>query len=225
MITLSFSCETVHDPPPTQHRVIDDRLMIGDDADDIELCPYHGALDAMGRQGVYRGVKFSGQRVFFNKLIIPRDEPQYGLLGLIWSMHACDTNRVLTAYVNNLFEYFKLDSLQESRVVSTGTSAPIRILFSSRRKKPFAPNARIGRIIANEADLVQAIGKLPGVTVEAVEFFEMEFEAQLKMFRNTDILMGMHGGKSRWGDRYIFGLTHGSRSRKFGVHPDGCLPD
>jgi capsular polysaccharide biosynthesis protein len=92
--------------------------------------------------------------------------------------------------VNNLFDYFQLGPLHRIH----GDAQSIQITFSSRRKKPFAPGgAAIGRIIQNEADLIEAIRKIPGVKVEVREFFEMEFLDQLELFRQTDILIGMHG--------------------------------
>lgn len=70
----------------------------------------------------------------------------------------------------------------------------IQITFSSRRKKPFAPaNARIGRVIQNEEEIIQALRQLPDVKVEVVEFFELAFKDQLHLFQRTDILIGMHG--------------------------------
>lgn len=73
--------------PPQERKVIvlDDRLMISDQPDDIKLCLYHGSLEAMGRKGVIRGVDFGGKRVLFKKLVIPVDGVE-GYLNLIWNM-------------------------------------------------------------------------------------------------------------------------------------------
>lgn len=70
-------------PPEKRHvLVLDQRLMISDDADDLKQCPYHGTYDALGRLGVLRGVQFNGKRVLFKKLIVSAETPEK-LLGQV----------------------------------------------------------------------------------------------------------------------------------------------
>ncbi|KAI3636529.1 hypothetical protein MIR68_005474 [Amoeboaphelidium protococcarum] len=176
--------------------VVDDRLQISEDPDTIDGCPYKGTLDAIGRKGVLRGKDFVGKRVLFKRLIIPADE--HNTLGLIWSMTSCSAGELIGQYVNNLFDYFGFNSL--NKILLDGANQDrinqevVHITFSSRRKKPFAPvNARIGRVLQNEAELIKAIEAITGVVVKVAEFFELEFKDQLSLMRQTDILIGMHG--------------------------------
>ncbi|KAK8757084.1 hypothetical protein V5799_000213 [Amblyomma americanum] len=55
------------------------------------------------------------------------------------------------------------------------------------------------RRILNEEELLAAARKLPGVTVQRVQFnHAIEFRHQIEVMANTDVLIGMHGA----------GLTH-----------------
>lgn len=108
----------------------------------------------------------------------------------------CDIATLLGNYVNNIFDYFRLPSLSQLtlRKIKHVDHDPTTILFSSRRKKPFAPkDAAIGRRIDNEEELIRSLETMPNVRVKAVEFFELSFEEQLRLFQTADILMGVHG--------------------------------
>jgi hypothetical protein len=120
--------------------VMDDRLMVTQDPDDVTQCPYHGSLDALGRRGVARGLEYRNKVVYFDRVILNHDST--GLLTLIWDMKACDTGPLVHRYVSNLFDAIGLPN----RVADVGKK--LHLVVSSRRKKPFAPkDAPIGRVI------------------------------------------------------------------------------
>ena len=173
--------------------VIDERVQISDNPDDAHTqCPYNGAMQALGRKGLLRGVDYADKQVFFRHLIVPADVNQF--LGMIWAMGSCDMSQMLGLYVNNVFDYFGLGPLNEILMDPIrDTEQIVHITFSSRRKKPFAPNAPIGRRISNEKYLTDALGVIPGVRITVVEFFELTYKEQVTLMRNTDCLIGMHG--------------------------------
>ena len=78
---------------------------------------------------------------------------------------------------------------------------PIRIVFSSRS---FKPGQKIGRRVTNEEELHQALLKDPVLATHNLEIKFLDFgklgtiQEQMKIVRNTDILIGAHGA----------GLTH-----------------
>jgi hypothetical protein len=190
-----FTSSYVADSSPLEQSVLvlDDRIQISDDLDSIDICLYQGSLQALGRKGPLRGVQFQNERVFFDRLIVPVEEQ--GELGLIWEMKACDIPEVLGRYVDNLFDYFGWSTVgqitKERRLHNTDV---VQLLLSSRRKKPFAnPGQEIGRRIANEQELAKKLGEIPGLQVKVAEFYEYSFKEQLEMFRNADIMLGMHG--------------------------------
>ena len=72
--------------------------------------------------------------------------------------------------------------------------ALINVLFSIRRKKPFTrPGQIIGRVIKNQDELLESLSTIPGIKFDAVEFFELEYKEQIGLFRETDVMVGMHG--------------------------------
>ena len=143
--------------------------------------------------GVERGYSRVGKRVFYKKLIVPAQQGDEGYLTVIWSMKLCDSFTILRRYVHNIFDYFGLPSHKEQR--RSSSKAPLTIVLSSRRKKPFAaPGQQIGRVIENEDALAKALRQIPGVkTVIQQEFFELEYKAQVELVGRADILLGMHG--------------------------------
>lgn len=118
--------------------VIDDRLQIWEDPDSVDRCPYDGIYPSLGQLGVMRAISFERKKILFKKLVMPIDT---GILSMIWAMNACDAPMVLSSFVDSVFKYHKLPSLtklEKDRKAMT-KSAPVRILFSSRRRKPFTP--------------------------------------------------------------------------------------
>lgn len=43
--------------------------MISGDPDNIDQCPYNGALDALGRKGVKRALEYGTKKIFFKKVL------------------------------------------------------------------------------------------------------------------------------------------------------------
>ena len=175
--------------------IFDGRIQVGESPDDVEVCPYHRTQEALGRKGIIRANLHAGKKIFFRKLVVPSDVDNF--MGMIWTMSSCDTPEMLGRYVNNLYDFFKFPTSLNQMVtgdLARQTEKTIRITVSSRRKKPFAsPGQKLGRILVNEEELIQTMSSLPNVKVSTAEFFEMEFKDQLALFRNTDILVGMHG--------------------------------
>ncbi len=55
------------------------------------------------------------------------------------------------------------------------------------------------RGFADESPIIDALRKLPGVVVTAVDPGSLPFEAQFSLFRATDVLVGIHGAALAWG--------------------------
>ena len=51
----------------------------------------------------------------------------------------------------------------------------------------------VGRVMSNEKEVVAVLNKANMVKVEVVDFAKLDFLEQIKLVRNTNILVGIHG--------------------------------
>ena len=154
-------------------------------------------------RGVRRVGDFAGRRVLFRHAIFSPPGYQSFLFAYLTGDNAPpEPVGMLDAFVALVLRSFGLPP------VAPRDSGPLRITFISRR--PYdrdiastsgsarASSDYISRRVTNEAACVEALTAIGGVDVRLIDFARHPLAEQLRIARDTDILIGIHGA----------GLTH-----------------
>eukprot|EP01080_Neovahlkampfia_damariscottae_P007551 gene7551-11874_t len=121
----------------------------------------------------------------------------------VWVPNDCYHSSLLKTFVRFTLKHFNL--LEQPR--RKKNDSPIRILLSSRQLKPGGPpGLKPGRRIINEKELENLLkndlrtpeGKRVPTEVIVKDFSTIPLYEQIRLIRNTDVYIGMHGA----------GMTH-----------------
>jgi hypothetical protein len=142
-------------------------------------------LFAPGR-GVMRVRDFGGRRVRFKRAIFS----PAGYQSCFYAYLARANERparvgMLEAFASLMLRAHGFD------LPPAHTGARVRATLVSRR--PYGERVFLNRQLANEAACLNALSRIDGVSVETVDFSQMAFEQQIRVVRETDLLIGAHG--------------------------------
>ena len=101
-----------------------------------------------------------------------------------WDLHSCDHSELWHTFSQRVLDFYKVESKPRS------DDSPLVLTFIDRKEKR--------RLIDKELYIEKLKKKFPAVQVQLVDFAPLSFTEQLKIARQTDILVGVHGA----------GLTH-----------------
>ena len=154
--------------------------------DDLDEGPFYGMWTMFAKRPITRLSKVS--EIDFRdseNIIIPLPGGSNPMWQGDWKPHSCDHSSLLNVFSNRVLDFYGVDRMtkrDDSQLVLT---------FIDRREKR--------RLIGKE-DFVEELKKTyPDVKVQMVNFAAIPFSEQLKVIRDTDVLVGVHGA----------GLTHG----------------
>ncbi|XP_077497353.1 EGF-domain O-GlcNAc transferase isoform X1 [Amblyomma americanum] len=153
-----------------------------------DTVPYRGTFLPMWsafHQGQLRSLsEFKGKKVCLREALfsfLPRM-----IFGMYYNLPL-----VPGCHASGVFKAFNRHVLHKLDIKVQPPDGDVRVTLLSRGTKH--------RRILNEEELLAAARKLPGVTVQRVQFnHAIEFRHQIEVMANTDVLIGMHGA----------GLTH-----------------
>lgn len=102
-----------------------------------------------------------------------------------WEVHACEHSELLRTFSQRVRDFYKIDN-------EPGPGDRSLVLtFIDRKEK---------RRLIDKGKYIESLkSKYPAIKIDLVDFAEFSFSEQLKIARQTDILVGVHGA----------GLTHG----------------
>jgi len=133
---------------------------------------------------ILRHTDFNNKKVLFKRLVFHLESPA----GLIFPKVAnpdplrCVSTSLFQAYRKHVLRSFDLWDVPPPPIPS--------ITLSLRHRTP-AKN--VGRIMANEEEVSNVLRSIDMAHVQIVDTAKMSFYDQLKLIRNTNILVGIHG--------------------------------
>ncbi|KAF4628275.1 hypothetical protein G7Y89_g9874 [Cudoniella acicularis] len=109
-----------------------------------------------------------------------------------WNVHSCQQSELLHTFTHRILDFYKIDAWapREGDVVVT---------FVDRQKSR--------RLVDSPKYLEELKVKIPHLKIQTIDFAKLPFVEQLKIIRETDVLVGVHGA----------GLTHGMFLRESSV--------
>ena len=161
-------------------------VVLLDNAEPSWLDPLWPRAFASGR-GVRRVGDFAGRRVLFRRALF--NAPGYQ--SFLFSAYLTRENeRPEPVGMLNAFAALVLRSsgLSPSAPRADG---PLRVTFISRRS--YDSHEYMGRQVANEAACREALEALGGVEVRVIDFARHSLDEQIRIARDTDLLVGAHG--------------------------------
>ncbi|CAE7543467.1 Eogt [Symbiodinium microadriaticum] len=136
------------------------------------------------RHELLRHGHFQKKKVMFKRLIFHLESPA----GLIFPKVAnpdplkCLSTGLFQAYRKHVLHSFGLWDVAPPPIPS--------ITLSLRHR---TPQKNVGRVMANEEEVVAAVRAINMANVQIVDTARMKFEDQLKLIRSTNVLVGIHG--------------------------------
>lgn len=101
-----------------------------------------------------------------------------------WEIHPCDHSDLLRAFSRRVLDFCQIDT-------HTQHGGDLILTFIDRKTNR--------RLIDGQSYLEELQAKVPHVKIQAIDFAALPFREQVRIARETDILVGVHGA----------GLTHG----------------
>ena len=96
----------------------------------------------------------------------------------------------LTCYSTGLFHELRKHVLQSFHLWNiTPPKIPTAVLSLRHR----TPHKNVGRVMANEKDVINVLNEGNMFTYQVIDSASLSFEEQLKIIRNANILIGVHG--------------------------------
>ena len=120
-----------------------------------------------------------------NNIIIPLPGASNPLWQGDWKVQSCDHSKLLRTFSQRTLQFYKVASDPKP------ADMPLVVTFIDRKEKR--------RLIDKDLYINKLRLKFPAIEVQMVDFAELSFSEQLKVARQTDLLVGVHGA----------GLTHG----------------
>ena len=102
-----------------------------------------------------------------------------------WEVHACEHSELLPTFSQRVRAFYKIENEP-----GPGERPQVLTFIDHKEKR---------RLIDKEKYIESLKSKYPAIKIDFVDFAEFPFSEQLKIVRQTDILVGVHGA----------GLTHG----------------
>jgi hypothetical protein len=109
-----------------------------------------------------------------------------------WEVHACEQSDLLRAFSHRVLDFYKVNA-------SEPHSGDLILTFINRKGSR--------QLIGVGAYLEELQERYPDVKVQTIDFAALPFGEQIRIIRETDILVGVHGA----------GLTHGMFLREGSV--------
>ncbi len=161
-------------------------IVLLDNAEPSWLDPLWPRMFAPGR-GVRRVGDFSGKRVLFRRALFSAPGYQSFLFAAYRTRENARPEPV------GMLDAFSALVLRSSGLSPAAPRAagPLRIAFVSRRS--YDSHGYMGRQIANEAACLEALTAIGDVDVRLIDFARHSLDAQIRMARDTDLLIGAHG--------------------------------
>jgi len=164
---------------------LDLEVVLLDNAPPSPLDSLWPRLFAPGR-GVRRVGDFAGRRVLFRRALFSAPGYQSFLLAYLTRDNA-------RPEPVGMLDAFSALVLRSSGLAPAAprSGGRLRITFVSRR--PYDSHVYMGRQIANEAACLEALAALGDVDVRLVDFARRSLDEQIRIGRDTDLLIGAHG--------------------------------
>ncbi|KAI9730481.1 MAG: hypothetical protein M1818_008176 [Claussenomyces sp. TS43310] len=166
--------------------------------DDEEEGPYFDLWTLFAKRPVVRLNDMSGSTKFEN-IIVPLAGASNPLWQGDWETHTCEGSNLLRTFTHRVLSFYKIDAWapHEGDLVLT--------LIDRKESR---------RLIDCQSFLEELKAKLPHLKIQIIDFATISFAEQLRIVRETDVLVGVHGA----------GLTHGMFLREGSVIVE-ILPD
>ena len=161
-------------------------VVLLDNAAPSWLDPLWPRMFAPGR-GVRRVGDFGGKRVLFRRALFNAPGYQSFLFAAYLTRENARSEPV------GMLDAFSALVLRSSGLSPAAPRAdgPLRITLVSRR--PYDSHEYMGRHIANEAECLEALAAIGDVDVRLIDFARHSLDEQIRMARDTDLLIGAHG--------------------------------
>ncbi|KAH6711267.1 hypothetical protein BKA61DRAFT_613384 [Leptodontidium sp. MPI-SDFR-AT-0119] len=179
---------TVEDAENTQ-------ILILDDQDDG---PYYEMWTMFAKKPIIRIADYPAEKKVEN-IILPLAGASNPLWQGDWEAHPCEKSELLHTFTHRILNFYKID-------VWAPHQGDLVLTYIDRKESR--------RLIDAELYLEELKTVIPHLKTQSIDFAAMTFGEQLKIVRDTDILVGVHGA----------GLTHGMFLREGSVMVE-LLPD
>lgn len=136
------------------------------------------------KHDVIRHAHYGGKKVMFKRLVFHLESPA----GLIFPKVANPT--ALRCVSTGLFQTYRKFVLQAFDLFDVPPPPIPSITLSLRHR---SQHKNVGRVMANEADVVKVLKEINMAQLHVVDTGAMSYYEQLKLIRNTNILVGIHG--------------------------------
>lgn len=133
---------------------------------------------------VARREDYNGERVLFRQLVFHLESPA----GLIFPK--VSRPDPLRCYDASLFDAYRRFVLSAFDLLDVAPPAIPSVTLSLRHR---TPQKNVGRVMANEEEVVSVLRKGNMMHLNVVDTSTMSYYDQLKLIRNTNVLVGVHG--------------------------------
>ncbi len=167
--------------------------------DDHENGPYFDLWTLFAKRPVIRLNDIS-QDTHIENIIVPLPGASNPLWQGDWDIHACERSELLHTFAHRVLDFYHIDAWAPH-------SGDLLLTYIDRKETR--------RLVEYVSDFEDLKAKIPHVKVQFIDFAAISFEEQLRIIRETDVLVGVHGA----------GLTHGMFLREGSVMVEILPPD
>ncbi|THV43917.1 hypothetical protein BGAL_0815g00030 [Botrytis galanthina] len=119
----------------------------------------------------------------FENIIIPLPGASNPIWQGDWQIHDCGLSELLRSFSDRVLDFYNVDLWKPH-------DGDIVLTFINRRRR---------RLVDQDSYLEELVSRYPHVKIQNIDFESLSFSEQVKVVRETDVLVGVHGA----------GLTHG----------------
>lgn len=154
--------------------------------DDRTDGPYIDLWSILGTKPIRRLNELPKEEARYDNIIVPLAGGGNPLWEHVWEIHSCEDSALVRTFASRVLNVYDIPSHNQPR-----EGSQIIMTFIDRAST---------RVLVNHQEYFEEIkSSFPHVTIESVDFAAIPFSEQLKVLRQTDILVGVHGA----------GMTHG----------------
>jgi hypothetical protein len=164
------------------------QILILDDQDDG---PYFDLWTLFAKRPVIR-LRDVSESTKFENIVVPLAGASNPLWQGDWEIHPCERSDLLRTFTHRVLDFYKIDAWAPRK-------EDLVLTFINRKESR--------RLIGYQPFFEELKAKVPHLKIQIIDFASILFVEQLRIIRETDVLVGVHGA----------GITHGMFLREGSV--------